>query len=142
MMKHFTTNRRGALVAIALLLVASTVLAHTDVFDLSWFTVDGGGGSSSGGPYTLNGTIGQPDAGTMSGGNYSLVGGFWSEAAAQLPTATPTATPTGTMIPTATPTATPTSTRTPTVTLTATSTGTAAPPTNLIYLPIVLKGYP
>ena len=26
----------------------------------------------------LSGTIGQPDAGTMSGGDYKLVGGFWS----------------------------------------------------------------
>ncbi len=46
-------------------------------YALDWFTVDGGGGASTGGDFTLNGTIGQPDAGTMSGGNYSLAGGFW-----------------------------------------------------------------
>jgi hypothetical protein len=46
-------------------------------FDLSWSTIDGGGGTSTGGLYSVSGTIGQPDAGTMSGGNYQLAGGFW-----------------------------------------------------------------
>ena len=32
---------------------------------------------SAGGSFSLNGTIGQPDAGAMSGGNFSLAGGFW-----------------------------------------------------------------
>jgi hypothetical protein len=27
--------------------------------------------------YTLSGTIGQPDAGLMTGGSYTLAGGFW-----------------------------------------------------------------
>ncbi len=46
-------------------------------YDLSWFTIDGGGGTSSGEGYELSGTIGQPDAGVMAGGSYVLVGGFW-----------------------------------------------------------------
>ena len=46
---------------------------------ISWWTVDGGGGTSSGGAYTLSGTIGQADASTpMSGGAYTLTGGFWA----------------------------------------------------------------
>jgi len=32
-------------------------------YEISWYTIDGGGGTSSGGPYKLTGTIGQPDAG-------------------------------------------------------------------------------
>mgnify|MGYP001585758686 CR=1 FL=1 len=49
-------------------------------FDLSWHTVDGGGVMrSTGGDFELSGTIGQPDAGAMSGGNFSLTGGFWFE---------------------------------------------------------------
>jgi hypothetical protein len=28
--------------------------------------------------FSVSGTIGQPDAGAMTGGNFSLVGGFWS----------------------------------------------------------------
>lgn len=47
-------------------------------YDLSWNTVDGGGGTSQGGGYTLSGTIGQHDAGRLTGGVYALSGGFWS----------------------------------------------------------------
>jgi C1A family cysteine protease len=49
----------------------------TTSFALMWRTVDGGGGVSWGGDYTLAGTVGQPDAGTMGGGGYTLKGGFW-----------------------------------------------------------------
>ena len=45
----------------------------------TWYTVDGGGGTSTGGVYSVSGTIGQPDAGgPMSGGGFSLTGGFWA----------------------------------------------------------------
>jgi hypothetical protein len=54
-----------------------------NTFDLSWWTVDGGGHTAvSGGAYTLGGTIGQADAGVLSGGVYSLNGGFWNSAVA------------------------------------------------------------
>ena len=57
-------------------------------YAIDWFTIDGGGGTSTGGVYSVSGTIGQPDAGTMSGGNYSLAGGFWGiVSAAQTPSA-------------------------------------------------------
>jgi len=49
--------------------------AATD--DLTWFPIDGGGGTSTGGEYSLSGTIGQPDAGILTGGDYRLNGGFW-----------------------------------------------------------------
>ncbi len=55
-------------------------------YDLSWHTIDGGGGVSNGGEYILRGTIGQPDAGYMSKATnwpprkYELFSGFWSEA--------------------------------------------------------------
>jgi len=50
---------------------------------VDWFTLDGGGGASSGsgafGSFAVVGTIGQPDAGpALSGGGYSVTGGFWS----------------------------------------------------------------
>jgi len=47
-------------------------------YDLGWNTIDGGGITfASGGPYRLGGTIGQADAGLMTGGVYTLSGGFW-----------------------------------------------------------------
>ena len=52
--------------------------AYGQDYDIDWFTIDGGGEMfSTGGTYTLSGTIGQPDAGEMSGGSYNLTGGFW-----------------------------------------------------------------
>ncbi|MDH7487773.1 MAG: hypothetical protein QHJ81_16060 [Anaerolineae bacterium] len=68
------------LLLIALLsLVASVALAQSGGgYDLTWNTVDGGGYTwSTGGGYSLVGTVGQPDAGALSGGGYALVGGFW-----------------------------------------------------------------
>ena len=54
-------------------------------YDLSWFTVDGGGAAfSTNGGYTLGGTLGQPDTGpVLANGGYTLAGGFWGGAAAQ-----------------------------------------------------------
>jgi hypothetical protein len=54
-------------------------------YSIDWCTTDGGGGTSTGGVYSVSGTIGQPDAGTMSGGNFTLDGGFWSLFAIQTP---------------------------------------------------------
>jgi hypothetical protein len=51
--------------------------AHAQQYSIDWSTIEGGGGTSTGGVYTVTGTIGQPDAGTMSGGTYTLSGGFW-----------------------------------------------------------------
>jgi len=48
-------------------------------YSIDWYKVAGGGGTSTGGVYQVSGTIGQHDAsGAMTGGNYSLTGGFWS----------------------------------------------------------------
>ena len=65
-------KRRLLLTALfAILLLTSSVLASNG-YDLSWWTVDGGGGTfSTGGAYTLGGTIGQPDAGLLTGGTYT-----------------------------------------------------------------------
>lgn len=57
--------------------------ADTD-YEFAWWTVDGGGTTwSEGGGYALGGTVGQPDAGVLQGGDYTLAGGFWGGAAAQ-----------------------------------------------------------
>jgi hypothetical protein len=65
-----------------LLLAAAAGLANAQSYSIDWSTVDGGGGTSTGGVYSVSGTIGQPDAGTMSGGNFTLDGGFWGVIAA------------------------------------------------------------
>jgi hypothetical protein len=62
--------------AVVLATVGTPLQAQT--YSIDWFTIDGGGGTSTGGSYSVTGTIGQPDAGQMSGGPYALTGGFWS----------------------------------------------------------------
>ena len=71
-------NRRmkiGLGAAIAML-GATGILAND--YALDWWTVDNGGQMfSTGGGFELAGTIGQPDAGAISGGEFELSGGFW-----------------------------------------------------------------
>ena len=48
-------------------------------YSVNWSKISGGCGTSTNGQFAVTGTIGQHDAGgAMSGGNYSLTGGFWS----------------------------------------------------------------
>jgi hypothetical protein len=51
-------------------------------YDLTWNVIAGGGGTSTSanGVYSLSGTIGQADAGPLSGAPYTLNGGFWNDA--------------------------------------------------------------
>ena len=66
------------LAGLLAIILVSVVLAAPQAFDLSWWTVDGGGGSSEGGDYALSGSIGQPDTSPlMSGGDFTIVGGYW-----------------------------------------------------------------
>ena len=62
----------------AAVLALTAFAARTQSYSIGWFTVDGGGGTSTGGVYSVSGTIGQPDAGHMAGANYAIDGGFWS----------------------------------------------------------------
>ena len=57
----------------------ATLTVHAQQYSIDSHTIAGGGGTSTGGGFSVSGTIGQPDAGAMSGGNYSLAGGFWGD---------------------------------------------------------------
>jgi len=62
-----------------LLPLAFSLQAFGQSYTIDWYKISGGGGTSTNGQYSVSGTIGQPDAsGAMSGGNYSVTGGFWS----------------------------------------------------------------
>jgi hypothetical protein len=66
-------------VVITLVVLGAAAPARAQSYAIDWHTLDGGGGASTGGVYSVTGTIGQPDAGgPMTGGDYSLTGGFWS----------------------------------------------------------------
>lgn len=47
------------------------------VRDITWSTMDAGGGISASDSATLEGTMGQVDAGKMTGSGLTMYGGFW-----------------------------------------------------------------
>ena len=76
------------------LLLAATILPPLTVsaqsYAIDWFTIDGGGGTSTGGVYSVSGIIGQPEAGgPMTGGPYSATGGFWALSMVEQTTSAP-----------------------------------------------------
>ena len=91
-MKHEDCQMITNVMKIAILAFAlvSRLLLSTDAmaqsYSIDWYKVSGGGGTSTGGTYSVSGTIGQHDAGgPLTGGNYSLTGGFWALYAVQTP---------------------------------------------------------
>ena len=60
------------------LLAGIAACVASDQYSIDSFKIAGGGGASTGGAYSVSGTIGQPDAGMMSGGPFTLTGGFWA----------------------------------------------------------------
>ena len=71
----------GALVALG---VSGLVLAQSSsaTFSIPRQSIDGGAQRASSATYSLNGTVGQPDAGApMSGATFSVRGGFHRSAA-------------------------------------------------------------
>lgn len=84
-MRHLTWVSRAVIAVVLALMLMSVASAQGVGYGLWWFTMDGGGGQSTGGAYIVSGTIGQPDTGSASGSVYSLVGGFWPGAGPDYP---------------------------------------------------------
>ena len=84
MRRHFERESLARSVLLTLALATATATATTTSassgggYDLTWIKVaEGGISTSTGGTFTLGGTIGQLDAGVLAGGDYRLSGGFW-----------------------------------------------------------------
>lgn len=79
---HMRINK--VLIGAFALVICGYALAQSSGggFEISSYTVDNGGGQSSGGNFILTGTIGQHDAARIasSGNSYLLAGGFWAKA--------------------------------------------------------------
>jgi len=79
--KKLETGAPPVLLWLVLLSTLNSQLstAHAQQYSDDWYKIAGGGGTSTNGIYSVSGTIGQPDVGgSMSGGNFSVTGGFWS----------------------------------------------------------------
>ena len=69
----------GTLMVILAFVCLRPATVSAQSYSIDWYKIAGGGGTSTGGVYSVSGTIGQPDASTaMTGCNYSLTGGFWA----------------------------------------------------------------
>jgi hypothetical protein len=71
--------------SLAALLCVQAFRSQAQSFSIDWFTIAGGGGTSTGGLFSVSATIGQHEAGSMSGGQFTLTGGFWGATAVQTP---------------------------------------------------------
>jgi hypothetical protein len=76
------SRRRAWIARVVWAALLTQAAADAQNYSVDWFKIAGGGGTSTGGVFTLSGTIGQPDAGAMTNGSFALVGGFWSYVAA------------------------------------------------------------
>lgn len=83
--QEMTVNHRISSIAISVtlgiwcLLVVFGPNAKAQSYSIDWHKVSSGGGTSAGGVFSVSGTIGQCDSGgSLTGGTYSLTGGFWS----------------------------------------------------------------
>ena len=77
--------KRKLILSLLILVLAVAVIGVVKVaavggYSLDWGAVTGGGSTtpSTGGSYSLGGTLGQPAAGSSAGGAYNLIGGFWA----------------------------------------------------------------
>jgi hypothetical protein len=65
------------------LVLLTPLMGSAQSYSIGWYKIAGGGAWSAtpngAAVYSVNGTIGQPDAGgAMAGGGYSITRGFWS----------------------------------------------------------------
>lgn len=79
-MKKSGASKSFCLLPVLLLLFAPAAQAQ---YSIDWFSVDGGGETSTGITFSATGAIGQMDAGRMSGTYFTVNGGFWSIIAVQ-----------------------------------------------------------
>jgi hypothetical protein len=72
--------KNGCRILLAFIILTNLSLSSASPqYAIPWHTINGGGGTSTGGVYSVSGTIGGPDAGaTMTNGQYSVTGGFWA----------------------------------------------------------------
>ena len=75
----FLTNRKSIFRWLFLLCFLILLISYVAYGGLKYHkvsSISGGGGTCSGGPFTLTGTIGQPIVGTCSGGPFVIASGY------------------------------------------------------------------
>jgi hypothetical protein len=76
--------KKTTVILVALLCASGLIFAQSSggEYEVTKSTIDSGGGTSTGGDFSLTGTIGQPDSNAQisSGSEFLLAGGFWAKA--------------------------------------------------------------
>lgn len=75
---HKNFRLRAVWAPVFVLVLAMTSFSACAQYAINWWSIDGGGGVSTGGVYRVQGAIGQADSAAMIGGTYVLQGGFWA----------------------------------------------------------------
>jgi len=73
----------GLVLLLMVVLLAGTTLAQAPKYQVTRWTTAAPGGAGTAQSYSLDGLVGQPDAGVLHNGKVTLSGGFWSGAAQQ-----------------------------------------------------------
>ncbi|MCJ7695355.1 MAG: hypothetical protein MUO40_07985 [Anaerolineaceae bacterium] len=68
------------LLALSAFVTLGVVRAQSPAFTLTRSVIGSGGMGGSASGYTLHSTLGQPVAGSVSGGQYTFSSGFWGQA--------------------------------------------------------------
>ncbi len=69
--------RQAVLLLSAIVLIFALSVPSNGQYQIPMSVIGGGGGSTSGGSYSLLGTVGQPTIGVVSGASYINEIGFW-----------------------------------------------------------------
>ena len=76
-------------VLIVLITLVVTPVMAAGIMEIDRYVIGSGGGTATGGDYTLNGTIGQPVIGSANHADLELCSGFWCKVADHFKTILP-----------------------------------------------------
>lgn len=65
------------IINILLFIILLPAITSAQTYQIDWYVIGSGGGTSQSSSYQLSGTIGQPIVGTSSSANYTINAGFW-----------------------------------------------------------------
>lgn len=80
------TSLFGVIIGGLLLVLTITMVAAQAGFGLPWAAISGGGGTSSSGSFAVQGSLAHDSSPPLTGGIYTLNGGFWSGLNDEAPT--------------------------------------------------------